>query len=1139
MTYYIKIGTEAWIELSAFQFTAESPAGPDGKNSLVQPGPASFGSVNVELASDALLAALIGRSLSDPQDIIIRATELDGNDEPQAIYDMVLGEAAITELNENMVGGPSLQLVFNEIEITTYTIDATKDAQPDGTFVWDVTTNDGKAESLPAIPAISDLENAAPAVAPAKFVMAIDGVGGSSDVEDHKGWFDISDFAYSFGRTYDLGKQETSNVVDTRFSVMLTDQTAFTALMSLAAKDELISAVQIKGLTSADILQTQTLFGNVLIESIEDDGANGYSVNFLYQQIVSDVFDPFDTKVLSHTEFDFALQKNEASITAPTPGFSFDTTAAVQYFLALPGLAGASVTSGHERWFNLEEVNFALDASGVLPEMSNVGLRLSDDTEIADIMARLVDGKTFAGATVRGIDGKGNIVYILDMGNVSIETLNDNGNGGFSLELDARQVELSSNGYNSSGVLKANPSFAWDFDTGQSLKSLASAAPGGKTPNTQVPPEKFYMLVDGMNGGSADPAHLRWFELTDFDFSAFMNGADPDFTAVQAALGDDRGLTAMYQAATMGSAIKGIRIEGVVDVGGIETKVYELALTDVRVESVSDYTGPGYDAGFDFGKFSLRTFDGLTGKQSGLTGWDRVNDTSFTTRPALGTSKGHAEAQATEFLFFGNGLDGDSELSGFKGASDITDYSFNLFQPTFEGANQGASELGRLTLTFATDTLLTDFLLKTSASLIFNQASLLGLSNKLESVFSIDLNGGLVTAVNDFSGAGFSVEIDFGKFGITQRTINPLTGQLGLTNTFGWDDALDQTTTVPGLKAGPAKKETVAPTSHFMAIDGFHGDLATVARGGWLEIADMTFSGSNNGEAGGGVGGGKFALGSITVSVASDSGLTELLGYMTTGKAITGVQIEGTALNLNNAERTVQAYTLGEVYVTSVEDRDGPGYFVTLDAARFKLEQFKLNGTTHGVAAWDFELNKNSGPGVIVNPGGSSGNDVLAGNREANTIAGLAGNDSIYGYDGNDTLTGGTGNDKLFGGNGDDTLSGGDNFDILVGNAGKDTLSGGSGVDYFRYLAASDSTPGVNRDIITDFQDGIDRIDVVGVTLPGASFIGGAAFTGSNQIRAEVSGADTIVQVNVNGITLEILVQNTNPANFSLADFIV
>ena len=59
------------------------------------------------------------------------------------------------------------------------------------------------------------------------------------------------------------------------------------------------------------------------------------------------------------------------------------------------------------------------------------------------------------------------------------------------------------------------------------------------------------------------------------------------------------------------------------------------------------------------------------------------------------------------------------------------------------------------------------------------------------------------------------------------------------------------------------------------------------------------------------------------------------------------------------------------------------------------------------------------------------------------------------------------------------------------------------------------------------------------MTLPGASFIGGAAFTGSNQIRAEGSGADTIVQVNVNGITLEILVQNTNPANFSLADFIV
>ena len=135
-------------------------------------------------------------------------------------------------------------------------------------------------------------------------------------------------------------------------------------------------------------------------------------------------------------------------------------------------------------------MNFALDASGVLPEMSNVGLRLSKDTEIADIMARLVDGKTFADATVRGIDGKGNVVYTLDMGDVAIESLIDEAAAALISNLDFHQVELETKGFDAFGALKANPSFGWDFDTNSALESLASAKPGSTTPGTSVTPRK-------------------------------------------------------------------------------------------------------------------------------------------------------------------------------------------------------------------------------------------------------------------------------------------------------------------------------------------------------------------------------------------------------------------------------------------------------------------------------------------------------------------------------------------------------------------------------------------------------------------------------------------------------------------------
>ncbi|MFO0843113.1 MAG: hypothetical protein U0797_12085 [Gemmataceae bacterium] len=56
---------------------------------------------------------------------------------------------------------------------------------------------------------------------------------------------------------------------------------------------------------------------------------------------------------------------------------------------------------------------------------------------------------------------------------------------------------------------------------------------------------------------------------------------------------------------------------------------------------------------------------------------------------------------------------------------------------------------------------------------------------------------------------------------------------------------------------------------------------------------------------------------------------------------------------------------------------------------------------------------------------GSSGDDLLIGDSQANRLEGRGGNDRLYGRDGNDRLFGGGGNDQLFGEGGVDTLDGG------------------------------------------------------------------------------------------------------------------
>jgi Ca2+-binding RTX toxin-like protein len=99
-----------------------------------------------------------------------------------------------------------------------------------------------------------------------------------------------------------------------------------------------------------------------------------------------------------------------------------------------------------------------------------------------------------------------------------------------------------------------------------------------------------------------------------------------------------------------------------------------------------------------------------------------------------------------------------------------------------------------------------------------------------------------------------------------------------------------------------------------------------------------------------------------------------------------------------------------------------------------------------------------------------------------NTITWTASPLSIDGKGGADTLTGGEFDDVIFGGADNDTLTGGDGNDRLIGGRGVDTLTGGAGADQFTLyqgvLQAEQNDRDNDRDIITDFARGIDKIKV-------------------------------------------------------------
>lgn len=171
---------------------------------------------------------------------------------------------------------------------------------------------------------------------------------------------------------------------------------------------------------------------------------------------------------------------------------------------------------------------------------------------------------------------------------------------------------------------------------------------------------------------------------------------------------------------------------------------------------------------------------------------------------------------------------------------------------------------------------------------------------------------------------------------------------------------------------------------------------------------------------------------------------------------------------------------------------------------------------------------------------GGSGDDVVTGDSQVNFLEGLDGNDTLLGGGGRDTLDPGRGLDTLDGGAGRDTVKydtnatvrlsdhigyatgwgaavdgdtlvgiefvGGSEFrdslwgdskrniikgnagdddvagfggnDILAGGEGVDTLTGGVGSDNFVFASQADSGIGLERDRITDFEQGSDKIDL-------------------------------------------------------------
>ncbi|SFI38684.1 calcium-binding protein [Albimonas pacifica] len=137
------------------------------------------------------------------------------------------------------------------------------------------------------------------------------------------------------------------------------------------------------------------------------------------------------------------------------------------------------------------------------------------------------------------------------------------------------------------------------------------------------------------------------------------------------------------------------------------------------------------------------------------------------------------------------------------------------------------------------------------------------------------------------------------------------------------------------------------------------------------------------------------------------------------------------------------------------------------------------------------------------------------------------GDDRAYGGAADETFVGGAGDDLLRGQGGEDELYGGDDADNLVGGRGDDRLVGGAAGDFFRFGRRTDD------DLITDFQNGLDRIDLSRLVITGDEL------TAIKDASKTLSGNSVMVDLDKLGGDGSIQIIGLTKAQMTLDDFIL
>ena len=99
------------------------------------------------------------------------------------------------------------------------------------------------------------------------------------------------------------------------------------------------------------------------------------------------------------------------------------------------------------------------------------------------------------------------VTYRLDLGTLLVTKVEDMADAGLTVSLDFEQIKLWTFTQDNSGVISHANDFTWNVQENSEVVSLPSATP--TRDRSQPGAATYFMLIDGLNGGSTDQVAQR------------------------------------------------------------------------------------------------------------------------------------------------------------------------------------------------------------------------------------------------------------------------------------------------------------------------------------------------------------------------------------------------------------------------------------------------------------------------------------------------------------------------------------------------------------------------------------------------------------------------------------------------------